>query len=154
MIEDLAAHCEMCQITQPKNTKEPSISVEILSTVWTRLGIDLCELHDNHYMVMIDYNMKFPIERQIEDEISTTVIMLIKSVLSEHGNIGEPVSDSGPCFKSHEFDSFLQSYGIVHTMLSLHHHQSNGMTERCIRTFKELKRKNQRPLDGHTDGLG
>ena len=86
----------MCQLNQQKNTQELLISVEILSTVWTKLGIDLCELNDNHYMVMIDYNMKFPIARQIEDETSGTVIKSIKSVLSEHGNIRELVSDNGP----------------------------------------------------------
>ena len=43
-IDDLVAHYELCQLNQPKNTKEPLISVEILSTLWTKLGIDLCEL--------------------------------------------------------------------------------------------------------------
>ena len=130
-IDDLVAHREMCQLNQPKNTKEPSISVEILSTVWTKLGIDLCELNDNHYMVMTDYNM--------------TVIKSIKSVLSEHRNIRGLVSDNGPCFKSHEFDKFVQIYGIVHTTISQHHHQSYGMAERCIRTIKGLIRKNEDP---------
>ena len=73
--------------------------------------------------------MKFPTIRQIEDETSVPVIKSIKSVLSEHGNIWEFVSDNSPCFKSHEFDKFVQSYGIVHTTISLHHHQSNGMAE-------------------------
>ena len=105
--------------------------------------MDLCELNDNHYMMMMDYNTKFSIVRQIEDESSATVMGSIKSVLSEHGNIKEPVSDGSPCFKSHEFDKFVQSYGIVHTMISLHNYQSYGMAERCIRTIKELIRKNK-----------
>ena len=98
---------------------------------------------------MIDYNMKFPIVRQIEDETSMTVIKLIKSVLSEYGNIRELVAGNGPCFKSHEFDKFVES-GYCNTMISLDNHQSNGMAERCIRTIKGLIRKN-RPLDGLTD---
>ena len=49
-INDLVAYYEMCQLNQPKNTKELLISVEILSTLWTKLGIDLCELNDNHYI--------------------------------------------------------------------------------------------------------
>ena len=53
----------------------------------TKLGVDLCELNDNHYIVMIDYNTKFHTVRQIEDETSMTVSKSIKSVLSEHGYI-------------------------------------------------------------------
>ena len=46
-IDDLVAHCVMCQLNQSKNTKEPLISVEILSNVWTKLGKDLCGLNEN-----------------------------------------------------------------------------------------------------------
>ena len=73
--------------------------------------------------------MKFHIVRQIEDETSMAVIRSIQSVLSEHGNIRELVSDNDPCFKSHEFDKCVQSYGIVHTTISLHNHQSKGMAK-------------------------
>ena len=62
-------------------------------------------------------------------------------MLSEHMNIREFLSDNDLYYKSQEFDKCVQSYGIVHTTISLHHNQSDGMAERSIRTIKGYIRK-------------
>ena len=59
-------------------------------------------------MVMINYNMKFPIVRQVEAETSVTIIKLIKSVLSEHRNIRELVSDNGLSLKVMNFTNLYR----------------------------------------------
>ena len=113
------------------------ISGAIPSTPWTKIGVNLCELNEKCYQVLIDYNSKFAIVREIQDETSSVVIQSIKGVLSEFGNVEELVSDNGPCFRSHEFDKFVKTYGI-----HPHHHQSNGQVETCIKTIKGLLKKN------------
>ena len=55
----------MYQLSKLKNQKEPLISPAIPSTPWTKIGADLCELNKNHYLVLIDYNSKFPNVREI-----------------------------------------------------------------------------------------
>ena len=112
---------------------------------WTKIGVDLCELHEKHYLVLIDCNSKFPIVREIQDEMSSVVIQSTKGVLSEFGNIGELVSDNGPCFRSHEFDKIVKMCGITHVTVSPPHHQLHGQVERCIRTIKGLPKKNADP---------
>ena len=67
-ISDLVGQCETCQLSQLRNQKEPLVSVEIPSTPWTKLGVDLCELNEQHYLVLADYMSKFPIIRQIDNE--------------------------------------------------------------------------------------
>ena len=139
-ISDLVGQCEICQLSQPRNQKEPLVSVEIPSTTWTKLGVDLCELNERHYLVLVDYLSKLPIMRQIDMETSPMVIHSIKCVLSKFCNIKKKISDNSPCF-SFEFAIFVKSYGIVHTTISPHHHKSNGQVERCIRMIKGLIKK-------------
>ena len=107
--------------------------------------MDLCELNEKHYLVLIDYNSKFPIVRETHDKTSSVVIQSIKGVLSEFGNIKELVSDNRPCFRSHEFNKFIKMYGITHATISTDHPQSNVQVERCIRTIKRLLKKNADP---------
>ena len=70
------------------------------------------------------------------------MIHSIKCVLSKFGNIKEMISDNVPCSRSFEFTKFVTSYGIVHTTISPHNHESNGQVERCIRMIKGLIKKN------------
>ena len=121
IIEDInntVGHCEMCQLCKPKSLKEQQINVEITSTAWTKLGIDLFVLEDEHYLVLVDDMSKSPIMRRITNETSTVVIQSIKAILSEFGNVREIVSDNSLCFKSFKFEDFVKSNGIKHTSIS------------------------------------
>ena len=86
-INGIVRQCEMCQVSKPKNQKEPLISAAIPSTPWTKIGADLCDLNEKHYLVLIDYNRKFPIVREIQDEMSSVVTQSIIDVLSEFDDI-------------------------------------------------------------------
>ena len=129
-ISDVVGQCETCQLCQLRNQQEQLVSVEILSTP------------ERHSLVLVDYMLKFPIMRQIDNETSSVVIHSIKCVLSEFGNIKGMISDYGPCFRSFKFAKFITSYGIVYTTICPYHHQSNGQVERCIRMIKGLIKKN------------
>ena len=99
--------------------------------------MDLCELNEKHYLVLIDYNSKFLIVREIQDEMSSVVMQSFKGMVSQF--------DNGPCFRSHEFDKFAKMYGITHIIISPPHHQPNGKVERFNRTIKGLFKKNADP---------
>ena len=100
-ISDLVWQCEICQLSQHRNQKEPLVSVEIPSTPWTKLWCSsmwikwktLSSLSRLH--VKVPYHEDRLIMRQVP-----VVIHSIKCVLSEFGIIKEMISENGPCFRS------------------------------------------------------
>merc|ERR1711872_201987 len=50
-------------------------------------------------------------------------------------------TDNGPQFISQEFSSFCRQYEIKHTTSSPRYPQSNGESERAVRTIKNLLKK-------------
>ena len=115
----------MSTVQTKKNQKELLIYVEIPSTAWTKLGIDLFVIEDENFLVLVDSMSKFPIMRRFTNETSTVVIQSTKAILSEFGKVKQFVLDNSPCFKSFEFKDFVKSYGVKHTSISPYHHQAN-----------------------------
>ena len=64
----------------------------------------------------------------------------MKAILFRHGIPDELVSDNMP-FASRDFRVFANELGFVLTTFSPRYPQSNGMSERTIRTMKRLLRE-------------
>ena len=59
-IENHVMHCELCQVLSKSQQKEPAIPMDIPSRPWQKLGVDLF-LHDSSwYVIVADYNSKYP----------------------------------------------------------------------------------------------
>ena len=67
-----------------------------------------------------------------------------KKFFTIHGYPEQTVSDNGTSFTSNEFQEFVKTHSIRHTLTLPYHPSSNGMAERCIQTFKQEIRR----LDG------
>ena len=67
---------------------------------------------------------------------TTAVVKYMKSIFARHGIPQEIVSDNGPQYSSREFAQFAKQYGFVHNTSSPKYPQSNGETERGVRTIK------------------
>ena len=51
-------------------------------------------------------------------------------------------SDNGPCYRSAEFEEFLQLHGVLYiTSSPHHHHQSNGFAEAKVKISKKMMEK-------------
>ena len=46
--------------------------------------------------------------------------------------------DIGPCYTVEAFTSVMNAYHVNHITNSLHHPQSNGLTEKCVQIVKNL----------------
>ena len=54
-IEDFVSTCAVCKSYQTDQQKEPMISHEIPSRPWEKVGCDLFDFEDKHYLVCVDY---------------------------------------------------------------------------------------------------
>lgn len=132
--------CAPCQQLQPKNHKEPLIPHEVPELPWLKIAADIFELHEQSYLVMVDYLSKYPELLHLPDKTADTVIKKVKAVFARHGIPKELVSDHVP-FASREMREFARSWGIKLIHSSPGYLQSNGLAEKMVHTVKHAMTK-------------
>ena len=75
-------------------------------------------------------------------------------LFASEGFPDEIVTDNGPPFNSHDFNSYLSRHGITHTTSSPHYPQSNGFIERQIQTVKNMLFKSESETQSFQEVLG
>ena len=58
-VKKLISRCEVCRVYRDKQQKEPMIGYEIPSRPWQKVGSDLFELQNGHFLVCVDYYSDF-----------------------------------------------------------------------------------------------
>ena len=96
-------------------------------------------MKNSHYLVVIDYFLRYIEIAKLNSENTTTIIKHMKSIYL-YGIALEVaiVSDNGLQHSSKEFAKISRQYGSVHSTSSPKHPQSNGEAERGVRTVKAL----------------
>lgn len=92
-IVNMVNACETCLTFSNDDRKEPLMSHSIPQNPWEKVGIDLFQLYDKMYLLIVDYLSKYP--EVICLPISTTsahVINVLKQVISRHGIPEEEVT--------------------------------------------------------------
>ena len=140
-IEDMIAKCSTCQKHRNSNCKETLIPHDIPPHAWHTLGSDLFTWNKHCYLLLVDYYSKFPIIRKLTSITSAAIILQMKGIFDEHGIPEKLVTDGGTQYSSKEFKSFSECYGFTHEMSSPHYARSNGMSERCVQTVKNILQK-------------
>ncbi|XP_064469805.1 uncharacterized protein K02A2.6-like [Ornithodoros turicata] len=69
---------------------------------------------------------------------ASTVTTFLQHLFSREGYPDEVVTDNGPQFLAVEFEDFLRSCGIRHTLVSIYYPQTNGQVERFNRVLKDI----------------
>ena len=98
----MADACEICQQMKPKNIQEPLKQHVDGDEPWQKVGLDIFQIAEKHYLVTIDYYSNF-----IEVDLLTTLtsantIHLLKKHFFRYG-IPRIVFDGDPQFSSQEF---------------------------------------------------
>ena len=140
-IKEYISQCETCLKFNNKQQKETLMSHEITDRPWERVGVDLFELGNQHFLVTVDYFSNF---WEIDVLTSVNTIAIIKKLKAHFARYGIPsvlISDNGPQFISKEFSDFAVQYDFEHRTSSPKYPQSNGMAESAVKTAKSLIRK-------------
>ena len=140
-IEQLVSTCTSCQEFRNAKKPEPILPHQIPSNPWTKVGTDIFHLHNEHYVIIVDYTSKFFDFSQIPDCQSNTVVSHTKNIFSKYGIPKEVVSDNGPEFAASEYKAFTKEWDFNHTTSSTEFPQSNGQVERTIQTVKKTLKK-------------
>lgn len=141
-IEKFVNNCHTCLTYRRSNSKEPIIHHEYKYLPWNKVGIDLFDVDNKKYLIVVDYYSKY-VELALLNSGSNalTVITHLKSIFARHGIPEFIVSDNGPPFSSNEFKSFINEWNINHNTSSPYLSRSNGMVERAIGSIKNMLKK-------------
>ena len=74
-----------------------------------------------------------------------TVSDILRRYFTTFGVPEEVSSDGGPPYNSHDFDTFLRSWGIKHRSSSAYFAQSNGRAESAVKSMKRILTTNISP---------
>ena len=140
-IEEVVSKCETCLAHRNKQQKEPMIIHPLPMLPWNKVGTDLFEIGNDHYLILVDYYSNFIEVAPLPNTSSRTVIGHIKANISRYGIMETLVSDNGPQYSCREFKEFMKEYNIRHVTSSPGHQQANGLAESAVKSVKSLIKK-------------
>ncbi len=70
----MVKQCDTCQKFRNKQTKEPVIILDLPTSPWEKVGMDLFHLKGNNYLVVIDYYSNYP-ELALLSNMSTKCVI-------------------------------------------------------------------------------
>ncbi|GAA6111759.1 uncharacterized protein K02A2.6-like [Tachysurus ichikawai] len=108
---------------------------------WGKDGMDLFQLNDKDYLLLMDYHSDYPEFVQLTNTTSEQVLAKTKGIFAWHGIPMTVISDNGPQFASQSFKDFAKSYGFEHITSSPLYPQSNGLAEKGVQIVKRLLKK-------------
>ena len=100
-IENAVSNCPACTEHQSSNPKEPMTAHKLPDRPWQNVATDLFELHNEQYMIVVDYCSRYFELERMPNTPSAALINKMKSIFSRHGIAEEVVSDNGPQFPAH-----------------------------------------------------
>ncbi|UYV84209.1 K02A2.6-like [Cordylochernes scorpioides] len=142
-IEELVRNCPNC-IEERSNPQQPLNVSDFPSRPWEKVGIDHFYLKGKYYLLIADYNSRFPELALLEDQTTHSTIIHCKSIFAPHGILEEVRSDNGPQFGL-EFKRFAKEYGFHHITSSPRFPQSNGFIESMVKNIKTQLKKGRDP---------
>ena len=143
-ITEAIRRCEICQLAQPQQQRQPLRSYPISIHPWQFVANNCFEINGRHYVVLVDIYSDFIELSQLPDLNSNALIKAIKPVFATHDAPATLIADNGTNFISSEFRRFLKSLDVNHITSSPHHHQSNERAEAAAKLMKGIIKKLQK----------
>ena len=123
---------------KPRNPPEPLRQHSDGDEPWQKIGLDLFQIAGKHYLAVVNY-YSFLIEIDLlSTMMSLRIVKLLKKHCARYGIPRMIVSDGGPQFTSHEFNSLVEDWGINHVTSSPMHQRASGKEESAVKIMKSL----------------
>lgn len=139
-IENVISKCELCQLSHPKNTKEPCITQDIPMLAFNKVTCDILELHGKSYLVLIDYFSKWIELILLKNKSSSEVIRAWLEIFSRFGFPKTIIADNVP-FNSFECRQFASSCNIEIITSSPNYPKGHGLGEKAVHICKGMLNK-------------
>ncbi|GFS01193.1 Pol polyprotein [Elysia marginata] len=97
-LRQMAASCDACQRSKPKNQKEPLHQHDEGKTPWEKVGLDFCEFGDRQYLIVVDYFSNFIEVEHMTSTTTTHTISKLKQLFARYRIPKTIVSDNGTQF--------------------------------------------------------
>lgn len=117
-IENFILRCKTCARYSRNNFKQSLESHPVPNLPWVRVEIDLYEINNCNFLILIEYFSKFVEMRKLHATTSNNVINNLKNIFSIHGFPNILFSDGGPQFNCQEFKKFANEWKFDHEMSS------------------------------------
>lgn len=139
-ITEMVEKCAKC-IEHRTNIKEPFCNDTLPSRPWEVIGMDLFQLGNKKYLVVVDYFSRFFELFQLHSTTEDQIIARLKELFGRYGVCSKVRTDNGPQFQR-KFTSFLSDLNVSHVTSSPYYSQSNGEAESFVKICKNLLKKN------------
>ena len=146
-IASMVSRCSSCAKSSAER-KEPLLPSALPDRPWERVGSDLFEYSNRHYLLVVDYYSRWIELRKLDSTTSSAVVSAMKSIFATHGIPDLLMSDNGPQYASQAFRTFVNTYGFTHSTSSPRYPQANGEAERAVRTVKNILHRDGDPYLG------
>ena len=139
-VQQLIGKCMICQ-EYGKSQSLIGTTQELPPFPWHTLATDLLYWKRMNFLIVADVFSKYIIVRKLPNSTPAVMCIELSMIVTELGLPHIIRSDNGLCYKSKEFQQFLQCYSITHQTTSPKHPRSNGFIERMVGAAKKLMDK-------------
>ena len=149
-VQDYVNSCVLCQRNKHPTAKAHGLLMPIIATrPWQIVCMDFVgsftpakKTRHTECLVLVDKFTKLvhlvPCHKEVD--AAETAMMLIKHVVCLHGIPEVVISDRGPQFAAKLWTQILNKLGAKVSLAAAHHPQTDGQTERAIRTVLQMLR--------------
>ena len=113
---------------ETSHQKESLIPHEVPSRPWQQVGVDLFELNKKEYMITVDHNNFWEIDR-LTSTTSSAVVLKLKNHFARYGCPDRLISDNGPQFVSSQFRKLANDWDFEHRTSSPGNSKANSKVE-------------------------
>ncbi|XP_043212315.1 uncharacterized protein K02A2.6-like [Amphibalanus amphitrite] len=141
-VHETVTACSACRKYLPTQQKEPMLSDPEPSRVFETMSADFFSHAGKSWLVIADRLSGWPIAVSIDGEPTSRILVShLREVFAVYGVPNQLKTDGGPQFTARHTRTFLERWGVTHTISSLHYPQSNGHAEAAVKAVKRLVQK-------------